>query len=94
MLIDVVEAGAKTKEVYFGKLEHHEKKLANLNKTAKQVSRVILNRAAKYNKIEEIKACPICKKPIQYFCSSCNKNTEEQIHLDCKPDKLFKKIIK
>lgn len=53
MLIDVVEAGAKTKEVYFGKLEHHEKKLANLNKTAKQVSRVILNRAAKYNKIEE-----------------------------------------
>jgi glucosyl-3-phosphoglycerate synthase len=53
ILIDVVQMGAKTKEVYFGRLTHDERNLSELDNTAKQVSRVILDRAAKYNRLEE-----------------------------------------
>ncbi len=53
ILIDVVQRGAKTKEVYFGKLSHDEKTLTDLDETAKQVSGVILDRAAKYDRLEK-----------------------------------------
>jgi len=53
ILIDVVEMYAKIKEVYFGRLKHDEKELKDLERMAKAVSRVILDRAAKYNRIDE-----------------------------------------
>lgn len=53
ILIDVVQLGARTKEVYFGRLAHDERTLLELDETAKQVSRVILDRAAKYNRLEK-----------------------------------------
>ena len=53
ILIDSVQAGARTKEVYFGRLAHDERTLLELDATAKQVSRVILDRAAKYNRLEK-----------------------------------------
>lgn len=53
ILIDVVQTGAKTKEVYFGRLAHDERTLVDLDETAKHVSRVILDRAAKYNRLEK-----------------------------------------
>lgn len=53
ILIDSVQAGAKAKEVYFGHLAHDERTLLELDETAKQVSRVILDRAAKYNRLEK-----------------------------------------
>lgn len=53
ILIDVVEMGAKTKQVYFGELIHDEKELGNLDEMAKEVSRVILDRAARYNRVDE-----------------------------------------
>lgn len=53
ILIDVVEMYAKIKEVSFGRLKHDEKKLKDLERMAKAVSRVILDRAAKYNRVYE-----------------------------------------
>jgi hypothetical protein len=50
ILIDAVEMGAKTKEVYFGYLEHDERALEDLDVTARQVTRVILDKASKYNR--------------------------------------------
>jgi len=54
ILIDVVEMGAKTCQVYFGYLEHNEKALENLDLMARQVTRVILDRASKYKKTESL----------------------------------------
>ncbi len=51
LLIDIVEIGAKTKEIYFGKLKHNEKELRNLDGMANAVSRVVLEKAAKYNRV-------------------------------------------
>lgn len=53
ILIDAVQMGAKIKEVYFGWLIHDEKELKDLDETARAVSRVILDRAAKYNRIDD-----------------------------------------
>ena len=53
ILIDAVENGAKTEEIYLGYLEHHQRALEDLDSTAKQVARVILDRAAKYNRLEK-----------------------------------------
>lgn len=53
ILIDAVQMGAKTREVYFGRLAHDERTLTELDDTAKHVSRVILDRAAKYNRLKE-----------------------------------------
>lgn len=53
ILIDAVQLGARTKEVYFGRLAHDQRTLSDLDETAKQVSRVILDRAAKYNRLEK-----------------------------------------
>lgn len=53
ILIDAVQLGARTKEVYFGRLAHDERTLVELDETARQVSRVILDRAAKYNRLEK-----------------------------------------
>ena len=53
ILIDAVQIGARAKEVYFGHLAHDERTLQELDDTAKQVSRVILDRAAKYNRLEK-----------------------------------------
>lgn len=52
ILIDAVEMNAKTKEIYFGYLDHDERKLKDLDLTAKQVARVILDRATKYNRLD------------------------------------------
>lgn len=52
ILIDVFEMGAKTKEIYFGKLTHDEKKLKDLKGMANAVSRVVLERAEKYHHIK------------------------------------------
>lgn len=53
ILIDAVEMGAKITEVNFGELIHDERELKNLDLMAKAVSRVVLERAAKYNRLEE-----------------------------------------
>lgn len=53
ILIDAVQMGAKTKQVYFGRLYHDKRTLTDLDETARQVTRVILDRAAKYNRIEK-----------------------------------------
>lgn len=53
ILIDAIELGGKAKEVYFGYVEHNEKTLNELDAMAKQVSRTILNRASKYNRLEK-----------------------------------------
>lgn len=53
ILIDVVEMGRKVKEVYFGRLSHDEKQLNDLNETARAVSRVVLDRAARYDRIDK-----------------------------------------
>ena len=52
ILIDAVELGAKTEEIHLGYLEHDERELETLDVTAKQVTRVILDRAAKYKRLE------------------------------------------
>lgn len=52
ILIDAVEMGAKTEEIYLGYLDHDERELDALDGTAKQVTRVILDRAAKYKRLE------------------------------------------
>lgn len=52
ILIDAVEMGAKTEEIYLGSLEHDERALEDLDDTANQVARVILDRAAKYKRSE------------------------------------------
>jgi len=52
ILIDVCEMGAKTAEVHFGELAHDERKLVDLEEMAKAVSRVVLDRASKYNRLE------------------------------------------
>ena len=53
ILIDVVETGVKTEEVDFGYLEHDEKDLEDLDMMAKQVAGVILDRAAKYDRLKD-----------------------------------------
>ncbi|HEX5456811.1 MAG TPA: glycosyltransferase [Candidatus Nitrosotalea sp.] len=53
ILIDVVEMKVKTEEVNFGYLEHNEKVLEDLDKMAKQVAGVILNRATKYDRLND-----------------------------------------
>ena len=53
ILIDAVEMGAKTEEVYLGYLDHKERALEDLDLTAKEVARVILDRAAKYKGLED-----------------------------------------
>lgn len=52
LLIDAVEAGARVTEVYIGALEHDERELGDLEGMAKAVSRVILDRAARYHRVE------------------------------------------
>ncbi len=53
ILIDVVERGARTKQVYFGTLAHNEKELKNLEEMAAAVSRVILDRASRYKRLDD-----------------------------------------
>lgn len=53
VLIDAVEMGAKIAEVDFGELIHDERELKDLDHMAKAVARVVLDRAAKYNRLEE-----------------------------------------
>ncbi len=53
ILIDVVEMNVKIKEVYFGWLDHNEKELKELDEMAKVVSRVILDKAASYGRINK-----------------------------------------
>ncbi len=52
MLIDAVEMGAKIEEVHIGYLDHNERALEDLDVTAKEVTRVILDRAVKYKRLE------------------------------------------
>ena len=52
ILIDAIMMGAKAEEVYFGYIEHNEKGLENLDRMAKQVASVILDRASKYKRLE------------------------------------------
>jgi glycosyltransferase involved in cell wall biosynthesis len=52
ILIDAVECGVRATEVYFGFLEHEPRDLDQLDETARAVSRVILERAARYDRIE------------------------------------------
>lgn len=53
ILIDVVEMNAKTKQVYFGWLVHDERKLKDLDNMARIISRVILDKAAKYDRVDK-----------------------------------------
>jgi glycosyltransferase involved in cell wall biosynthesis len=53
ILIDVVEMNAKTKQVYFGWLVHDERELKGLDNMARIISRVILDRAAKYDRVDK-----------------------------------------
>jgi glycosyltransferase involved in cell wall biosynthesis len=53
ILIDVVEMNAKTKQVYFGWLIHDEKELKDLDNMARIISRVILDKAAKYDRVDK-----------------------------------------
>lgn len=53
ILIDMVEMRVKMEEVNFGYLEHNEKVLEDLDRMAKQVARVILDRATKHNRLKE-----------------------------------------
>jgi len=50
ILIDIFQMGVNAREVYFGRLSHDEKELEDLQEMAKAVSRVILDRAARYNR--------------------------------------------
>jgi glucosyl-3-phosphoglycerate synthase len=52
LLIDACEKGAVVKEVYFGRLEHDERDLKDLEASARAVSRTILDRAHRYGKVE------------------------------------------
>lgn len=53
LLIDVVESGARVTEVCIGSLEHDERELKDLEGMARAVSRVILDRAARYGRVDE-----------------------------------------
>lgn len=53
ILIDAVMMHAKIEEVYFGYVEHKEKDLESLDLMAKQVARVILDRASRYKRLEK-----------------------------------------
>ncbi len=48
-----MELGAKTKQVYFGSLNHDEKELKDLEDMATAISRVVLDRASKYRRLDE-----------------------------------------
>jgi glucosyl-3-phosphoglycerate synthase len=52
LLIDACEKGAEVREVYFGRLEHDERELKDLEASARAVSRTILDRAHRYGKVE------------------------------------------
>ncbi|HZS74463.1 MAG TPA: hypothetical protein VFA69_08185 [Candidatus Nitrosotalea sp.] len=34
--------------------------------------------------LETLKKCLICEKPYQFYCKVCRKESEEQIHYECK----------
>ena len=53
ILIDAVESGAKVEEVHIGYLDHNERALGDLDVTAKEVTRVILDRAVRYKRLED-----------------------------------------
>ncbi len=53
LLIDAVEGGARVTEVSIGALEHDHRELKDLQGMALAVSRVILDRAARYHRVEE-----------------------------------------
>lgn len=53
LLIDAVEGGARVTEVCIGALQHDERELKDLQGMAQAVSRVILDRAARYHRVEE-----------------------------------------
>ena len=44
--------------------------------------------------LDTIKSCSFCKKPIQYHCSKCDYDTEEQPHLDCFKESFEKEVKK
>lgn len=52
LLIDVMEKGAQVAEVSIGALEHDERELKDLEGMARAVSRVILDRAARYHRVD------------------------------------------
>jgi len=35
------------------------------------------------SELEVNQNCPVCKKPIEFFCHVCSVITEKQIHSDC-----------
>jgi glycosyltransferase involved in cell wall biosynthesis len=53
LLIDAVEVGARVTEVSIGALEHDEREIKDLQGMAHAVSRVVLDRAARYHRVEE-----------------------------------------
>lgn len=53
LLIDVVERGARVAEVCIGSLKHDERELKGLEGMAEAVSRVVLDRAARYHRLDE-----------------------------------------
>lgn len=63
LLIDAVQLGARTTEVYFGKLSHDQKDLDALDTMANAVSRTVLDRASKYNRIKKVRQMQRTAKP-------------------------------
>ena len=53
LLIDVSLTGARLEEVDIGFIEHHSQSLGSLGRMATQVMRVILDRAARHNRLAE-----------------------------------------
>jgi hypothetical protein len=53
LLIDAVEMGARVKQVCFGSLLHDERELHDLDHSARAVSRVIIDRAARYHRLDK-----------------------------------------
>jgi predicted amidophosphoribosyltransferase len=40
------------------------------------------------NGMEVSSNCHVCKKPIEFICNKCNRNTDKEIHLDCIYEKI------
>lgn len=53
LLIDVVESGARVTEVCLGELSHDQRELKDLGGMARAVSRVVLDRAARYHRVDD-----------------------------------------
>lgn len=53
LLIDVVERGARVAEVSIGQIDHDERELKDLEGMARAVTRVIIDRAARYGRVDE-----------------------------------------